>query len=94
MTGLEFKESGWKRSSMMRIGDVVIVEGTRARDGGAHGSARSVYRALRAAQVREGKIEDDHIPSYKLAQAASSSGVSQSLASADSAASVGTAVSA
>ena len=35
---------GWKRSSM-QIGDVVIVEGTRAKDAGTHGNARSVTLA-------------------------------------------------
>ncbi len=49
---------------------------------------------LRLAEVGEREVEDYDIALYKLAQAASSSGVSQSLASADSAASVGTAFSA
>jgi hypothetical protein len=40
------------------------------------------------AQVGEWKIEDYNIACYKLAQAACSSGVSQSLASADSATNV------
>lgn len=35
---------GWKRTTL-KIGDVVIVEGTRARDGGTHGNARSVFMA-------------------------------------------------
>ncbi len=34
--------SGWKRSTV-KIGDVITVEGTRAKDGGTHGNARSVY---------------------------------------------------
>ena len=50
--------------------------------------------ALGLAEVREGKVENDNVVSYKLAQAASSSGVSQSLASDDSAASAGTRLSA
>ena len=35
------KGSGWTRTSM-KIGDVVTVEGTRAKDGGNHGNARAV----------------------------------------------------
>src|ERR1039457_3029595 len=46
------------------------------------------------AEVREGEVEDYNIAFYKFAQAVSSSGVSQSLASDDSAASAGIAVSA
>jgi hypothetical protein len=34
--------SGWKRSTV-KIGDVITVEGTRAKDGGPHGNARAVY---------------------------------------------------
>src|ERR1017187_4566868 len=49
---------------------------------------------LRLRDVREGKVEDDNIASYKLAQAASSSGVSQSFAREDSAAAAGMAASA
>jgi hypothetical protein len=49
---------------------------------------------LRLAEVGKGEVEDYDIALYKLAQAASSSGVSQSLASADSAASFGTAATA
>src|ERR1035441_3754811 len=49
--------------------------------------------SLCLAEVREREVEDYNITSYKLAQAASSSGVSQSLASDDSAASAGTALS-
>jgi hypothetical protein len=33
--------TGWKRSTL-KIGDVVTVEGTRAKDGGNHGNARNV----------------------------------------------------
>ena len=33
---------GWTKTSM-KIGDVVTVEGTRAKDGGTHGNARSVF---------------------------------------------------
>jgi hypothetical protein len=38
------KGSGWTRNTM-KIGDVVIVEGTRAKDGGLHGTARNVTLA-------------------------------------------------
>ena len=36
--------NGWKRSSM-KIGDIVIVEGFRAKNGKTHGNARSVTLA-------------------------------------------------
>ena len=35
------KNTGWTRNTM-KTGDLVIVEGTRAKDGGQHGNARSV----------------------------------------------------
>lgn len=35
------KGSGWTRTTM-KIGDVITVEGTRAKDGGNHGNARAV----------------------------------------------------
>ena len=35
------KNSGWTRTTM-KIGDVIVVEGTRAKDGGNHGNARAV----------------------------------------------------
>jgi hypothetical protein len=35
------RNTGWTKSSM-KIGDVVTVEGTRAKDGGTHGNARAV----------------------------------------------------
>ena len=35
------QNQGWTRNSL-KIGDVVTVEGTRAKDGGNHGNARSV----------------------------------------------------
>src|SRR6185369_6554165 len=35
---------GWTKTTI-KIGDVVIVEGTRAKDGGFHGNARSVSMA-------------------------------------------------
>ena len=45
---------------------------------------------FRLAQIGEGEVDNDDVALYKLAQAASSSGASQSFASADSAAMVGT----
>lgn len=38
------KNTGWTRNTM-KIGDLVIVEGTRAKDGGMHGNARTVTMA-------------------------------------------------
>src|SRR2546423_15710311 len=35
---------GWTKTTL-KIGDVIIVEGTRAKDGGTHGNARSVFMA-------------------------------------------------
>ena len=38
------KNTGWTRNTL-HTGDLVIVEGTRAKDGGLHGNARSVTLA-------------------------------------------------
>ncbi|HEY6341848.1 MAG TPA: DUF6152 family protein [Bryobacteraceae bacterium] len=38
------QKSGWKRNTMT-VGEVVIVDGTRAKDGGSHGNARAVTLA-------------------------------------------------
>jgi hypothetical protein len=38
------KNTGWTRNTM-KIGDVVIVDGWRAKDGGLHGNARAVTLA-------------------------------------------------
>jgi hypothetical protein len=48
--------SGWKRSTM-KIGDVVKVEGTRARDGSNHGNARSVTLAATGEKLGAGSSE-------------------------------------
>jgi hypothetical protein len=48
--------TGWKRTSM-KIGDVVIVEGTRAKDGGNHGNARSVTMASTGQKLGAGSSE-------------------------------------
>jgi len=50
------QRSGWKRSSMS-VGDVVIVEGTRAKDGGTHGNARSVTLASTGQRLGAGSSE-------------------------------------
>jgi hypothetical protein len=38
------KNTGWTRNTM-KIGDMITVEGTRAKDGGMHGNARNVTMA-------------------------------------------------
>jgi hypothetical protein len=50
------QKRGWTRSSM-NIGDVVIVEGTRAKDGGTHGNARSVTMANSGQRLGAGSSE-------------------------------------
>jgi hypothetical protein len=50
------QRSGWKRSSLS-IGDVVIVEGTRAKDGGNHGNARAVIMANTGQRLGAGSSE-------------------------------------
>jgi len=52
------QKRGWTRSSM-NIGDVVIVEGTRAKDGGTHGNARSVSMANSGVKLGAGSSEGD-----------------------------------
>ena len=47
---------GWTKITM-KIGDVVIVEGTRAKDGGTHGNARSVYMASTGKKLGAGSSE-------------------------------------
>ena len=48
--------SGWKRSSM-KTGDVVKVDGTRARDGSNHGNARSVILTATGEKLGAGSSE-------------------------------------
>jgi hypothetical protein len=50
------QRSGWKKSSMS-IGDVVIVEGTKAKDGGTHGNARNVTLASTGQKLGAGSSE-------------------------------------
>jgi hypothetical protein len=47
---------GWTRSSM-KIGDLLVVEGTRAKDGGNHGNARSVVLASTGKRLGAGSSE-------------------------------------
>jgi hypothetical protein len=47
---------GWTKATL-KIGDVVIVEGTRAKDGGTHGNARSVYMASTGKKLGAGSSE-------------------------------------
>jgi Family of unknown function (DUF6152) len=47
---------GWTKTTL-KIGDVIIVEGTRAKDGGTHGNARSVYMASTGKKLGAGSSE-------------------------------------
>lgn len=48
--------SGWKRSSV-KIGDVITVDGTLAKDGGSHGNARSVTMTATGEKLGAGSSE-------------------------------------
>ena len=50
------QRSGWRKSSM-NIGDLVIVEGTRAKDAEFHGNARSVTLASTGQKLGAGSSE-------------------------------------
>jgi len=50
------QRNGWTRNSM-KIGDLVIVEGTRAKDGAPHGNARSVTMASTGKKLGAGSSE-------------------------------------
>ena len=41
----------------LHVGDVIIVEGTRAKDGGTHGNARSVFMASTGKKLGAGSSE-------------------------------------
>ena len=43
-TATKLRPSGWTKNTL-KIGDVVTVEGTPAKDGGHHGNARNVFLA-------------------------------------------------
>jgi len=49
-------KQGWTKSSL-HVGDVIIVEGTRAKDGGTHGNARSVFMASTGKKLGAGSSE-------------------------------------
>jgi hypothetical protein len=49
--------SGWKRSSL-KIGDVITVEGTMARDGSKHGNARNVVMTATGEKLGAGSSEN------------------------------------
>jgi hypothetical protein len=50
------QRNGWTRNSM-KIGDIVIVEGTRAKSGATHGNARSVTMASTGKKLGAGSSE-------------------------------------
>ena len=50
------QRNGWTRNSM-KIGDLVIVEGTRAKNGSTHGNARSVIMASTGKKLGAGSSE-------------------------------------
>ena len=49
-------KQGWTKTTL-HVGDVIIVEGTRAKDGGFHGNARSVYMASTGKKLGAGSSE-------------------------------------
>jgi hypothetical protein len=50
------QRNGWTRNSM-KIGDIVMVEGTRAKGGANHGNARSVTMASTGKKLGAGSSE-------------------------------------
>jgi hypothetical protein len=50
------QRNGWTRNSM-KIGDIIIVEGTRAKSGATHGNARSVTMASTGKKLGAGSSE-------------------------------------
>ena len=50
------QRSGWKRSSM-QIGDLITVEGTKAKSGGFHGNARNVTMTNTGQKLGAGSSE-------------------------------------
>jgi hypothetical protein len=50
------QRAGWRKSSM-KIGDIVVVEGTRAKDAAFHGNARSVTVAATGQKLGAGSSE-------------------------------------
>jgi len=49
-------KQGWTKTTL-HVGDVIIIEGTRAKDGGFHGNARSVYMANTGKKLGAGSSE-------------------------------------
>src|SRR5271166_439895 len=56
--------SGWKRSSI-KIGDVITVHGTKAKDGSSHGNARSVIMTATGEKLGAGSSEGAEAPTSK-----------------------------
>ena len=56
--------SGWKRSSL-KIGDVITIDGTRSKDGGNHGNARSVIVTATGERLGAGSSEGAEAPSAR-----------------------------
>ena len=52
------QRNGWTRNSM-KLGDIVIVEGTRAKSGMPHGNARSVTLASTGKKLGAGSSEGE-----------------------------------
>ena len=50
------QRNGWTRNSM-KIGDIVVVDGTRAKSGATHGNARSVTMASTGKKLGAGSSE-------------------------------------
>jgi hypothetical protein len=50
------QRQGWKRNTM-KVGDVLTVEGTRAKSGGNHGNARNVVMASTGQKLGAGSSE-------------------------------------
>lgn len=56
--------SGWKRSSI-KIGDVITVHGTKAKDGTPHGNARSVIMTATGEKLGAGSSEGAEPPTAR-----------------------------
>ncbi|HYR92272.1 MAG TPA: DUF6152 family protein [Terriglobia bacterium] len=50
------QRQGWTRSTL-KVGDVITVDGTRAKDGGNHGNARTVINAATGKKYGAGSSE-------------------------------------
>jgi hypothetical protein len=53
--------SGWKRSSV-KVGDVITIDGTLAKDGANHGNARSVTMTETGQKLGAGSSEGQEAP--------------------------------